>query len=124
MMLKKLFLGFGAALLLSSCYCDKITVGTVQPDEKLVHVASVRNGHFLGGMIVKKDKAKNSVPDVENYVMEVKRTFGDLFISTLTVGIYTPTTTKYYVPRTNPRVVTQKKKFRSKAYKGYLKEKE
>ncbi len=38
----------GAVMFFSSCFCDKIAVGTVQPDEKLVHVASERNPHFLG----------------------------------------------------------------------------
>lgn len=123
-MKKALLLGVGAVMFLSSCYCDKIAVGTIQPDEKLVHVASERNAHFLGGLVVTKEKAKSNVPDVENYVIETKQTFGDGFVSALSLGIYTPTTTKYYVPKSNPRVVAKKKKFWSKAYKGYLKEKE
>jgi len=111
-------------MFLSSCYCDKIAVGTIQPDEKLVHVASERNAHFLGGLVVTKEKAKSEVPDVENYVIETKKTFWDGVATFFTGYLYSPTTTKYYVPKSDPRVVTKMKKFWSKAYKGYLKEKE
>ena len=44
-----------------------------------------------------------------------------MMLSMFTVGIYTPTTTKYYVKKDNPNVVVKKKKVMSKAYKGYLK---
>lgn len=122
-MKKVLLLGVGAALFLSSCYCNKMTVGTVQREEPLVHVSSERNPHFLGGLIVKKDKVKNHVPGVENYVIETKQTFWDAVATWATGYIYSPTTTKYYVPKSNPNVVAKKKKkFLSKAYKGYLKE--
>lgn len=110
-----------SALCLSSCYCDKHMVGNVDPYEPLVHVASVHHAHFLGGIGVNKDRVTNELPGVENYVIESKHTFGDMFISGLSLGIYTPSTTKYYVPKKDSRVVTQKKKFMSKAYKGYLK---
>lgn len=120
--MKKLLLSAGVALLLTSCYNDKITVGTVDRDEPLVHVASSRNFHLLGGLMVSHDKVKNHVPGVENYVIASKQTFGDLFVTGLTLGIYSPTTTKYYVPKSNPKVVAGKKKFASKAYKGYLKD--
>lgn len=109
-------------LCLSSCYCDKIAVGTIQPEEKLVHVGSERNVHFLNGLIVSKEKAKSNVPNVENYVIETKQTFWDATVTLLSGYLYTPTTTKYYVPKSDPKVVTKKKKFWSKAYKGYLKD--
>ena len=115
-------LAVGVAVCFSSCYCNKITIGSVDQDEELVHVASERNVHFLMGAIVTHEKAKSYVPDVENYVIATKRTFGDLFAEWITFGIYTPTTTKYYVPKSNPRVVVEKRKFWSKAYKGYLKD--
>lgn len=116
-------LAVGIALSFSSCYCNKITIGSVDQDEELVHVASERNVHLLGGAIVTHEKAKSYVPDVENYVIATKHTFGDLFAHWITWGIYTPTTTKYYVPKSDPRVVVTRKKFGSKAYKGYLKDK-
>lgn len=120
-MKKKFLFGMGVALCLSSCYCDKVTVGTIQHGEKLVHVASERNGHFLGGLMVTHNYAEQKIPGVENFVVENKRTFWDGVVSSMTFGLYTPSTTKYYVPESNPRVVVEKKKFGSKAYKGYLK---
>ena len=110
-----------ACICLSSCYCDKYAVGSVSTNEELVNVASIHNAHFIGGALVKHDATKHYVPNVENYVIENKRTFGDLFVSGITLGIYTPTTTKFYVPRNNPNVVVVKKKYQSKSYKGYLK---
>lgn len=119
--MKKNFLGIVALTCLSSCYCDKITVGKVAPDEKLVHVASEHNFHFLCGAQVSKRSAQASVPGVENFVIKNKQTFGDMLLGGLSFGLVTPTTTKYYVPASNPRVVVGDKKFMSKAYKGYLK---
>lgn len=119
--MKKFFLGIVALTCLSSCYCDKITVGKVAPYEKLVHVASDRNFHYLYGLHVSKRPAQASIPGVENFVIKNKQTFGDMLLSTLSFGLVTPTTTKYYVPASNPRVVVGDKKFMSKAYNGYLK---
>ena len=92
------------------------------PEEPLVHVASEHNQHFLCGLIVNHQKVKSYVPGVENYVIENKQTFWDGFVSGITFGIYTPTTTKFYVPKSNANVVVKKKKPMSKAYKGYLKD--
>lgn len=110
-----------SCMFLSSCYCDKITIGNVSSGEELVHVSSVHNAHVLGGLIVSHDKASNEMNGISDYVIENKQTFGDLFVSGITFGIYTPTTTKYYVPKSNPNVVVEKQKFMSKAYKGHLK---
>ena len=107
---------------LTSCYCDKYAVGTINPEEPLVHVASEHNQHFLCGLIVNHQKVKSYVPGVENYVIENKQTFWDGFVSGITFGIYTPTTTKFYVPKSNANVVVKKKKPMSKTYKGYLKD--
>lgn len=121
-MKKSLLILAVAAMGLSSCYCDKMTVGSVQPNEDLVHVASIHHNHFIGGAVVMKNNTKSFVPNVENYVIENKMTIGDILVSGLTGGIYTPTTTKFYVPASNPKVVKEKQKFKSKAYKGYLKD--
>lgn len=106
---------------LTSCYCDKMVVGNVEQSDTLVHVASIRNAHVLTGAIVTHEKVKNYVGETQDYVVANKRTFGDLLIAGLTAGIYTPTTTKFYVKKDNPNVVILKKKSGSKAYKGYLK---
>jgi len=122
-MKKSTFLFIAAmALCLSSCYCDKITVGHISQDEPLVHVASMHNAHFIYGAVVTHDKADKYILNTPNYVIENKQTFGDLFVSGITFGIYTPTTTKYYVPKSTSNIVVSKKKKWSKAYKGYLKD--
>lgn len=110
-----------SAFSLSSCYCDKVTVGDINPGEELVHVKSVRNAHVIGGAIVSHDKASNYVGETKDYVVETKMTFTDHLLAGVTCGIYTPTTTKYYVSKNNPNVVVEKKKKGSKAYKGYMK---
>ena len=110
-----------SSLLLSSCYCDKLTVGNVSHDEPLVHVASERNHHFIGGLVVKHDKVEDHLPGVKDYVVERKMTFWDGVATCITCGIYSPSTTKFYVPKSNPNVVVEKQKFQSKAYKGSLK---
>lgn len=120
-MKKNMILAAVAVALLSSCYCDKTFVGNVKPYDELVHVASAHNGHVIGGAIVTKRNVKEFVGDTQDYVIANKQTFGDLFVSGITCGIYTPTTTKYYVKKDNPNVVVRKKKTMSKAYKGYLK---
>ena len=110
-----------SSLMMASCYCDKVYVGNVKPHDELVHVASSHNGHVIGGAIVTKNNVSQYVGDTKDYVIANKMTFGDLLLQGLTVGIYTPTTTKYYVKKDNPNVVVEKKKMMSKAYKGYLK---
>ena len=120
-MKKNLFFAVAVTALLSSCYCDKTIVGDVNSYDELVHVASTHNSHVIGGAIVTKNNVKQFVGDTKDYVIANKQTFGDLIVSGITLGIYTPTTTKYYVKKDNPNVVVNKKKKMSKAYKGYLK---
>ena len=43
-------------------------------------------------------EAKEYVGDAENYVIKNSWTFLDGFLNILTWGIYTPTTTTFYVP--------------------------
>lgn len=121
MKIKTVALSLISCAILSSCYCDKVAVGNINAQEPLVHVQSVRNNHFLCGLFVQHHTVKSAIGDTKDYVIENKRTFWDGFVSGVTFGIYTPTTTKYYVPKSNPSVVVEKQKFKSKASKGYLK---
>lgn len=77
-MRKQFIIAVISALCLSSCFCDKHLVGSIDPYEPLVHVASVHHAHFLGGIGVNKDRVTNELPGVENYVIESKHTFGDI----------------------------------------------
>lgn len=106
---------------LASCYCDKIYVGDITPYDEVVHVESARNGHYLEGAVVTKNNVRQYIGDTKDYIIETKHTFGDMILTGVTLGIYSPTTTKYYVKKDNPKVVVLKKKKGSKAYKGYLK---
>lgn len=110
---------FLIVLSFSSCYCDKTYVGNVNNTESLVHVASVRNEHVLGGLIVTHNQKSFSIPDsIKDYVIERKFTLGDLLASTITFGLYTPTTTKFYVKKDNSLITHRK--FGSKNFSGNL----
>lgn len=121
MKLKTIFTALIGSAFLTSCFCDKVAVGNVSPTDELVHVYSTHNDHFIAGAVVTHDKASKHMQGIDDYVIEYKTTFGDIMVGALTGGIYTPTTVKYYVPKSNPKVVVEKQKFKSKAYKGYLK---
>lgn len=119
--MKNLIFISALTLMLSSCYCDKVFVGDINPHDELVHVASARNAHVIAGAMVTKNNANHFVGNTKDYVVATKHTFGDMLLQSLSFGIYTPTTTKYYVKKDHPNVVVEKKKKWSKAYKGYLK---
>ena len=110
-----------SAFVLSSCYCDKTYVGNVGPYDQVVHVASTRNAHIFGGAVVTHNPVKNFVGDAQDYIIATKHTIGDMLISGLTIGIYTPSTAKYYVRKDNPDVVIEKQKTK-KTFKGHLKQ--
>ena len=115
-----LILVAGAVFCFTSCYCDKHIVGNINYGDELVHVKSVRNAHFFG-LAVNKGPVENQIKDEKDYVLEVKRTFWDGVVTWATMGIYSPTTTKYYLKTTNPKAEVLKKKMGSKAYEGYMK---
>lgn len=88
-------------LALNSCYSAKMYVGDVQPNTPTVEVNSVKNHYFIYGLA----KGGNTSVDIEkymgerkNYVVGRKATFVDGLLSSITFGIYTPTTTTFYVP--------------------------
>ena len=92
--------GFMVATL-SSCYSVTTCVGSLKPDEPAVEVNSVKNHQFLYGLIgggKTNISDSNYVGDRKNY--KVKKSFSviDGLLNLLTWGIYTPTTTTYYVP--------------------------
>lgn len=99
-MRKLLLLGM-FALGLSSCYNTRILVGNVTPHTEMRKVGSRWNGHLIGGLIPLQD-AKVHPQDVvagyPDYMIKTNTSFLNLLVSGLTLGIYTPTQTSFYVP--------------------------
>ena len=86
---------------LSSCYNVKYCTGSVNPNDPVVKVGSVRNHHFIAGLVPggkTSIKASEYVGNRDNYVVKNNWSFLDGFLSCITFGIYTPTTTTFYVP--------------------------
>ncbi len=91
-------LGIGAMMMLQSCYVQNVSVG-MNPDEPMRQVAKVKNQQFIGGLVQPtKDKADVHVSDTRHFTMKTKITFWDGFLTSLTCGIYSPSTTYYYEP--------------------------
>lgn len=88
-----------AALMLQSCYCSTVCVGDMKKDDPAVCVNTIHNPHFLYGLVSSKNiAAKEYVAGQEDYKVKHYWSFVDGLLSTLTGGIYTPTTTKVYLP--------------------------
>lgn len=86
-------------LLLSSCYSSTVTVGDMNPSDPAVEVATAHDAHFIGGLIGHpKREASDYVGDNKNYRVKQYTSFVDGLLSSITAGIYTPTTTKFYLP--------------------------
>lgn len=87
------------ALMMSSCYSSTVCVGNMSKTEPSKCVNVVHNPHFLGGLVGKKEvKAKAYVGNRKDYKIKRHQSFVDGLLSSITLGIYTPTTTKFYVP--------------------------
>ena len=85
-----------AMMMLQSCYVQNISVG-MSESEPAQQVAKVKNNYFIYGLVSpKQDAAKNHVKNDKKFRMKTMTTFWDGFLSGLTWGIYTPTTTYYY----------------------------
>lgn len=102
-------------VLLTGCYNTRILVGNIKPNEPLVEVNKQWNGHFLFGWIPGKNAKMNPAPYVNNHTDYVIRTYTSFLnglVGAVTLGIYTPTQTKFYLPvqstQTSPVQSTQK----------------
>lgn len=101
MKIKNLILSGLVAVTLSSCYSVTTCVGTIKADDPGVEVNSVKNHFFLYGLIGGgKTEIEDSkyVGERQNYKVKKTISFVDGLIQWLTLGIYTPTTTIYYLP--------------------------
>ncbi len=98
---KFLLIGIFIAVSFSSCYTTKVSVGNVSPDQPMTKVNSVWNHHLIAGLIPlnnAKMRADKYVGDRDRYMVETNQSFLNLLVNFVTFGIYTPTTTSYYVP--------------------------
>ncbi len=97
--MKKLILLIWVAIAATSCYTNRLLVGDVKPKEPMVEVSKEHNAHFIGGLAkTAKSIAEEHVGEAKNYAVMTRYGFGDMMLSLITAGIYTPTTTKYYIP--------------------------
>ncbi|MCX2451854.1 hypothetical protein OQX61_11340 [Pedobacter sp. PLR] len=87
-------------LLMSSCYTAKVAHGTLTTDSPVVKVNSKKNHALIEGLVPLGDgyAAKKYVGDRTNYVTKSQITFVDGLLRVITLGIYTPSTTTFYVP--------------------------
>lgn len=103
-----------AALMLESCYSSTVCVGNMKPETPAVKVNTKHNAHFIGGLIGEgKVRAKDYVEGAKDYKVKHQLTFLDYVLSGITMGIYTPSTTKFYVPIRSLKKSSAKKKGRS-----------
>lgn len=85
----------------SSCYTSKVYHGTMTENTPQIEVASKSNSILLWGLLPlqsSKQKASDVVGDKSNYTTVNTWTFVDGLLNCITFGIYSPTTTKYYLP--------------------------
>ena len=105
--MKKVFLGaclFSAALMFESCYSSSVYYGDVTNDMPLKKVETRHNAHFFGGLIGEgKIRKKYVLEGVKDYKVKHQITFTDGLLSYITAGIYTPSTTKFYLPEKDAR---------------------
>lgn len=89
-----------AILLMSSCYTARIAHGNLTTDSPVVKVNSKKNHYLIEGLIPLNDglQASKYIGDRTNYVTKNQITFVDGLLRVITFGIYTPSTTTFYVP--------------------------
>lgn len=103
-----------ACLLMSSCYSSTVCYGNMKPETPAVKVNTKHNSHFIGGLIGEgKVRGKDYVEGAKDYKAKHQITFVDYLIGGITMGIYTPSTTKFYVPVRSIKKNSSKKKVKS-----------
>lgn len=91
------------AFVATSCYRNSVYVGDMQVDEPKIEVITLWNdqyfwGSFGGGV---DHKTKDFAEKYPNFMVETKIGALNYLVSFVTFGIYTPTTTTYYIPVNN-----------------------
>lgn len=107
-----------AVVMLTSCYKTEVCVGDMKTTEPCVKINSVHNAHYIGGLIgTSKSKGKLYVDGAQNYKIRTYHSFMDYVVAGLTLNIYTPTTTSFYVPlkslskKQQSKYLSKKKKY-------------
>lgn len=87
---------------LSSCYNTRILVGNIEPKAPVVEVNKEWNHHIIFGLVPLSnayENPKDYLPQGQvNYVVKTNMSFLNMLVQGVTMGIYTPTQTKFYVP--------------------------
>lgn len=105
---------FLLVIFISSCFSHRYQVGEGVRVEKIEEITA--KNHFLAfGLIpVKRSKLEVLAGDTINYEVYTRMTPQDMFVSTLTIGIYTPTTTTVTLPAEKLKRNTNRKVKRRK----------
>jgi hypothetical protein len=95
-----LFSSVIVALLMSSYYTAKVAHGSLTTDSPVVKVNSKKNHALIEGLLPLSGgyTAQKYVGDRKDYVTKSQITFVDGLLRIITIGIYTPSTTTFYVP--------------------------
>ena len=100
--MKKLLIACICMVCLTSCFNTRMYVGNMQPDDPASEVNKQWNSHFVVGLVPGKDakmKPETYLPSgQQDYMVHTYTSFVNGLLNVVTFGIYTPTTTKYYVP--------------------------
>lgn len=100
-MKKSLMIVAISATLFTSCYTSQVYHGNVTENTPQIEVASKNNPMLLWGLVPLNgcnQEAKNNIGDRKNYTTKTQWTFVNGLLNCITLGIYSPTTTKYLVP--------------------------
>lgn len=95
---RNLVVVFFSCLLLSSCFSHRYNVGEGLRVEQVTEVTQ-KNHFLIAGLVpIKRAKIETMVGDTINYQVYTRMTPQDIIVSTLTIGVYTPTTTTVRIP--------------------------
>lgn len=89
------------AITMSSCYTSKVYHGNTTKNTPQIEVASKQNPILLWGLLPlsgANQKASDKIGSRTDYTTKNTWTFVDGLLNCITFGIYSPTTTKYYIP--------------------------
>lgn len=90
-----------AAMGLSSCYSTTNFYGSMKPESSAVKVNSTRSDLFVYGLVTTKNcnvSDAEYVKEAKDYKVRKYHSLVDGLIAWITLGIYTPVTTEYYLP--------------------------